>query len=126
MCANMAPKATVRRHWPDFKGKVQLNGLNLPPGFMRTKKFCNPDLAGFIELTSNAAEPDACVGLLACETCIAPKPSGKATAIAAAAIKSNFFRQLRCVAAHPLIIRVMRFLRSEPVTPETQATGDSR
>jgi hypothetical protein len=26
-------KATVTRHWPDFKGKVQLNGLNLPPGF---------------------------------------------------------------------------------------------
>jgi hypothetical protein len=26
-------KATVVRHWPDFKGKVQLTGLNLPPGF---------------------------------------------------------------------------------------------
>jgi hypothetical protein len=26
-------KAAVARHWPDFKGKVQLNGLNLPPGF---------------------------------------------------------------------------------------------
>jgi hypothetical protein len=26
-------KASVARHWPDFKGKVQLNGLNLPPGF---------------------------------------------------------------------------------------------
>jgi hypothetical protein len=26
-------KATVVRHWPDFKGKVQLNGLNLPSGF---------------------------------------------------------------------------------------------
>jgi Bacterial pre-peptidase C-terminal domain len=25
--------ATVARQWPDFKGKVQLNGLNLPPGF---------------------------------------------------------------------------------------------
>jgi hypothetical protein len=24
---------TVQRHWDDFKGKVQLNGLNLPPGF---------------------------------------------------------------------------------------------
>jgi hypothetical protein len=24
---------TVARHWPDFKGKVQLTGLNLPPGF---------------------------------------------------------------------------------------------
>ena len=23
----------VERHWPDFKGKLQLNGLNLPPGF---------------------------------------------------------------------------------------------
>jgi hypothetical protein len=23
----------VARHWPDFKGKVQLAGLNLPPGF---------------------------------------------------------------------------------------------
>jgi hypothetical protein len=23
----------VTRHWQDFKGKVQLNGLNLPPGF---------------------------------------------------------------------------------------------
>jgi hypothetical protein len=26
-------KVTVERHWPDFKGKVQLAGLNLPPGF---------------------------------------------------------------------------------------------
>jgi hypothetical protein len=26
-------KVAVARHWPDFKGKVQLNGLNLPPGF---------------------------------------------------------------------------------------------
>jgi hypothetical protein len=26
-------KATVRRHWPDFKGAVRLSGLNLPPGF---------------------------------------------------------------------------------------------
>jgi hypothetical protein len=26
-------KVTVQRHWPDFKGKVQLIGLNLPPGF---------------------------------------------------------------------------------------------
>jgi hypothetical protein len=25
--------ARVTRHWPDFKGKVQLIGLNLPPGF---------------------------------------------------------------------------------------------
>jgi hypothetical protein len=24
---------TMARHWPDFKGKVQLTGLNLPPGF---------------------------------------------------------------------------------------------
>lgn len=26
-------KVTVARHWPDFRGKVQLTGLNLPPGF---------------------------------------------------------------------------------------------
>jgi hypothetical protein len=26
-------KVTVERNWADFKGKVQLNGLNLPPGF---------------------------------------------------------------------------------------------
>jgi hypothetical protein len=26
-------KPTVKRYWPDFKGKVALNGLNLPPGF---------------------------------------------------------------------------------------------
>jgi hypothetical protein len=25
--------ATLARHWPEFKGKVQLIGLNLPPGF---------------------------------------------------------------------------------------------
>jgi len=24
---------SVARHWPDFKGKVQVTGLNLPPGF---------------------------------------------------------------------------------------------
>jgi hypothetical protein len=26
-------KVAVERIWPEFKGKVQLNGLNLPPGF---------------------------------------------------------------------------------------------
>jgi hypothetical protein len=26
-------QVSVARLWPDFKGKVQLNGLNLPPGF---------------------------------------------------------------------------------------------
>jgi hypothetical protein len=26
-------KVTVSRHWPDFQGKVQLTGVNLPPGF---------------------------------------------------------------------------------------------
>src|SRR5262249_12094576 len=26
-------KVTVQRHWADFKGKVQIVGLNLPPGF---------------------------------------------------------------------------------------------
>ena len=26
-------KATLARLWPDFKGKVQLNGFGLPPGF---------------------------------------------------------------------------------------------
>ena len=26
-------KVSVERYWPDFKGKVQVNGLNLPPGF---------------------------------------------------------------------------------------------
>jgi hypothetical protein len=29
----LAVKVTVQRHWTDFKGKVQLIGLNLPPGF---------------------------------------------------------------------------------------------
>jgi hypothetical protein len=31
--ATLEAKVTVARHWPDFKGKVQLIGLNLPPGF---------------------------------------------------------------------------------------------
>jgi len=31
--ATLETKAKVLRHWPDFKGKVQLIGLNLPPGF---------------------------------------------------------------------------------------------
>jgi hypothetical protein len=30
---SLEAKVTVQRHWPDFKGKVQLIGLNLPPGF---------------------------------------------------------------------------------------------
>lgn len=33
---------TIQRHWDDFKGKVQLNGLNLPPGF----GFATVDIAG--------------------------------------------------------------------------------
>jgi hypothetical protein len=35
VAASGTAETTVRceRHWPDFKGKVQLNGLNLPPGF---------------------------------------------------------------------------------------------
>src|SRR5262249_25783881 len=35
-------KVTVARHWPDFKGKVQLAGLGLPPGF----GFAATDLGG--------------------------------------------------------------------------------
>lgn len=31
--AAVETKATVERLWAEFKGKVQLNGLNLPPGF---------------------------------------------------------------------------------------------
>jgi hypothetical protein len=31
--ASLETSAKVVRHWPDFKGKVQLIGLNLPPGF---------------------------------------------------------------------------------------------
>jgi hypothetical protein len=26
-------KVTAERHWPDFKDKIQITGLNLPPGF---------------------------------------------------------------------------------------------
>ena len=33
--------AKVTRHWPEFKGKVQLIGLNLPPGF----SFATTDIA---------------------------------------------------------------------------------
>ena len=33
---SLESKATVTRHWKDFKGKVQLAGLNLPPGFAFT------------------------------------------------------------------------------------------
>jgi hypothetical protein len=29
----LAVKVTVERQWADFQGKVQLIGLNLPPGF---------------------------------------------------------------------------------------------
>lgn len=31
--APLETTVAVERHWPDFKGKLQLNGLNLPPGF---------------------------------------------------------------------------------------------
>src|SRR5262249_37147468 len=31
--ATLEAKVTVHRHWPGFTGKVQLSGLNLPPGF---------------------------------------------------------------------------------------------
>jgi len=30
---NLEFPVTVARHWPDFKGGVQITGLNLPPGF---------------------------------------------------------------------------------------------
>jgi hypothetical protein len=29
----LTSRITVKRYWPDFKGKVQVSGLNLPPGF---------------------------------------------------------------------------------------------
>ena len=31
--ASLEATAKVTRHWPDFKGNIQLIGLNLPPGF---------------------------------------------------------------------------------------------
>ena len=56
----------------------------------------------------------------------ATSPNANVFAYAAAQVKSNFLRKVSRAATRPLIIRVMRFLSSEPVTPETQATGDSR
>jgi hypothetical protein len=39
--SSLETSAKVVRHWPDFKGKVQLTGLNLPPGF----SFATTDIA---------------------------------------------------------------------------------
>jgi hypothetical protein len=39
--SSLETTAKVTRHWPDFKGKVQLIGLNLPPGF----SFATTDIA---------------------------------------------------------------------------------
>jgi hypothetical protein len=36
-------KARIARHWPEFKGKMQLNGLNLPPGFALASVEVPPD-----------------------------------------------------------------------------------
>jgi hypothetical protein len=36
-------KVTVERHWAEFQGKVQLTGLNLPPGFGVTTTDVAPD-----------------------------------------------------------------------------------
>ncbi len=41
--ATLEAKATVARHWPDFKGKVQMTGLNLPPGFALATTDIAPD-----------------------------------------------------------------------------------
>jgi hypothetical protein len=56
--ASLETTAQVARYWPDFKGKVQLIGLNLPPGFSFATTSIAPDqTAAAIKLNVAANVP---------------------------------------------------------------------
>src|ERR1700722_1454385 len=89
----------------------------------------SPDLFGLIEATSNAG--NLVLVLPACDSARVgvafsnPNRMGAATAINPAALSNSFLLRSKLLATRSVMIRRIRFLRSAPVTPETQASGEA-
>jgi len=92
----LAAKVTAVRHWPDFNGKVQLTGLNLPPGF------------GVAAVEVPAGQPEATVKL----TVAANVPPGTYTVVLRGDAQVPFNRDP--AAANRPLVRV-----ADPSTPLT-------
>src|SRR5580704_13486430 len=89
----------------------------------------SPDLFGLIEATSNTG--NFVVVLAACDSarvgvaCRNPNRIGAATETSPAAMSNGFLVKFTPLATRPVMMRTIRFLRSAPVTPETQANGEA-
>src|SRR5687767_14583747 len=104
----------VAMYWPLGSARAPLGPLS-------------PDLFRLIDATSNAGElaVDAAVCAASRGAFIIPAPIGPAMTVAPTAASITLRHP---VSVHPgsvLMMRSMRFLRSEPVTPETQKSADA-
>src|ERR1041385_3544952 len=90
-----------------------------------------PELFGFTDVTSNAA-PEApcalvdCALVCACKgpTVVTPTANGTAKAAEPATASKHFFQPFRPGRISLVMMCSIRCLSSEPVTPDTQASGD--
>jgi hypothetical protein len=89
----------------------------------------SPDLFGLTDATSNFGAGDA-AGAADCArpgvAFISPKEIGAATAATPATDNSSFLPSPSLLATLCVMMRTIRFFKSEPVIPDMQAKGDSR
>src|SRR5262249_19672155 len=98
-----------------------------PPGskFSDIRLGTPPGSDGLIDATSKvSASGFDCARLLgACRT---PMRMGPATAVIAVATSRSLLGTVTLCGMRTVIIASIRFLRSDPVTPDAQGNGDSR
>src|SRR2546430_472434 len=102
--------------------------VNRPGENMILRPKSADDRFGLIEATSKDGKGAPVVCGDCARTCGAfprPNTTGPATAAMPIAANSNFLPKLSLSAKRCVMIRTIRFLRSEPATPDTQASGDS-
>src|SRR5579859_7820829 len=98
-------------------------GLRLPD----LGTFWQPGL-GLSAATSNCGRPcvPACSWLQMAGAFRAPMTIGRTRTAAPATPKATFFRRFNPAALRFLMIDSIRLLRFDPVTPDTQASGDDK
>src|SRR5271157_2154 len=120
MLTSLCTVTSVASNVPSYGGSVMLN------------PYCHPiwsDLYDLIEATLNlgvvATATSLCDGDPLCGAFATPNETGRATTANPAALSSSLLRKSSLRAPRSVMIRKIRFLRSAPVTPDTQASGDS-
>ena len=92
----------------------------------------DPELFGFTDVTSNAAPvpvaaagPGPTTATCCARTMVTPATNGTAIAVRTARASMDFFQPFRPGRISFVMMCSIRFFSSEPVMPETQASGDS-